>query len=245
MNGEKPTTTATEESFGTTAPSTEDTPITKKKKSTMLKIKGFLTGKSRREKRKDRQSKKKSGAAGAGSLASSEGKSKVEGDDQSTVYGVDVDENSLNNKNSAALAAKKNLLKGEDHDEEETDFFNENDAAAKKYLLKVVLLLMDPKTRRFELLQLEFDSVKATVADVLAQIPIAVTEESLQKQGYLGITCCDGKDKRNSDVLAEFCKGGDVMVAIADGMTAAECVKLALPILGDSKVMAMVSNHML
>ena len=34
--------------------------------------------------------------------------------------------------------------------------------------LLVVVLLMEPKSRRFELLQLEFDSGRATVADVLA-----------------------------------------------------------------------------
>jgi hypothetical protein len=48
------------------------------------------------------------------------------------------------------------------------------------YILKVVLLLMDPETRRFELLQLEFDSLKAFVSDVLAQIPISVTEDALR-----------------------------------------------------------------
>ena len=48
--------------------------------------------------------------------------------------------------------------------------------------LQLVLLLMDPKTRRFELLQLEFDSDKARVSDILAQIPISVTEPLLENK---------------------------------------------------------------
>lgn len=205
-----------------------------KRKGRMSKVRGLLSGKSWREKRKTKKSK--SGADG-----DADDKSKPSGDDQSTLYGVEVDENS---KSAAALAAKNKLLNG-DEDDEETDLFNENDVAGKKYLLKVVLLLMDAKSRRFELLQLEFDSVKASVSDVLAQIPIAVTEDCLQKQSYVGITCCDGTERSSGDVLAGFCKGGDVMVAIAQDMTAAGCVKLALPILADPKVMAMVRTFIM
>lgn len=198
----------------------------------MSKVRGILSGKSWRDKRKMKQAK--NGAA-------NDTASKHSGDEESTTYGVDVDENS---KSAAALAATKKLLSSDnDDDHEETDLFNENEVAGKKYLLKIVLLLMDNKSRRFELLQLEFDSVKASVSDVLAQIPIAVTEACLQEQSYMGITCCDGVEKSPQDLLAGFCKGGDVMVAIAQGMTAAGCVKLALPILGDSKVMTMVCRN--
>lgn len=227
--------TATEEtpspsSTATSATSEAEGDLNAKRKGRMSKVRGLLSGKSWREKRQAKKAKK--GTEGEGDNKS--------GDDQSTLYGVEVDENS---KAAAALAAKNNLLNGDEDHEEETDLFNENDVADKKYLLKVVLLLMDANSRRFELLQLEFDSVKASVSDVLAQIPIAVTEECLQAQSYVGITCCDGMEKSSEDVLADFCKGGDVMVAIARDMTATGCVKLALPILADPKVMAMVRIH--
>uniref|UniRef100_A0A7S3P4L1 Uncharacterized protein n=1 Tax=Amphora coffeiformis TaxID=265554 RepID=A0A7S3P4L1_9STRA len=202
----------------------------------MVKIRGFLSGKSRRE----RKEKKKEAKNGAENGTMEEGK--AEGDDQSTVYKVDVDDGSIDAKDPATLAAKSGLLNKDGEDEEETDFFNEHDAAAKKYLLKLVLLLMDSNSRRFELLQLEFDSVQASVSDVLAQIPVAVTEVCLKEQTYKGISSCDGNEKKPEDVLAKFCKGGDVMVAVADDMTAADYVKLALPILSDPKVVAMLKH---
>ena len=107
--------------------------------------------------------------------------------------------------------------------------------------LQVVLLLMDPKTRRFELLQLEFDSDKAVVADVVSQISLSATEESLRTQKYSGVASRDGKSKKTTVLLADFCSANDVILAIPRGMTAAECAKLATPILGDTKVTAMVS----
>ena len=207
----------------------------RKRKGTMVKIRGFLSGKSRRE----RKEKKKEAKNGAESAAAKEGK--AEGDDQSTVYNVNVDDGSLDTNKPATLAAEKGLLNEDGEDDEESDFFNEHDAASKKYLLKLVLLLMDSKSRRFELMQLEFDSVLASVSDVLAQIPVAVTEGCLKEQNYNGISSCDGKEKKPEDVLVKFCKGGDVMVAVADDMSAADSVKLASPILSDPKVVAMVS----
>jgi hypothetical protein len=54
--------------------------------------------------------------------------------------------------------------------------------------LDLVVLLMDPISHRFELLQLEFDEkLKAKVSDLLTQIPISVTEPSLKSIVYDGI----------------------------------------------------------
>lgn len=234
MEEKKPKKETVSPSSTATSATSEQSADQKKKKGAMVKIRGFLKGKSRRE----RKDKKKDETIGAETAANEEGK--VEGDDHSTVYNVDVDEGSVEAKNAAALAAKNGLLNTDGEDEEETDFFNEHEADAKKYLLKLVLLLMDSSSRRFELLQLEFDSVKASVSDVLAQIPVAVTEECLKKQTYKGISSCDGEEKKPNDVLADFCRGGDVMVAVGEDMTAAEYVKLALPILSDPKVVSMV-----
>lgn len=51
--------------------------------------------------------------------------------------------------------------------------------------LDLVVLLMHPISHRFELLQLEFeDSSKARVSDLLAQIPVSVTEACLKNQFY-------------------------------------------------------------
>mmetsp|Transcript_2418 Transcript_2418/g.5067 ORF Transcript_2418/g.5067 Transcript_2418/m.5067 type:complete len:270 (-) Transcript_2418:1427-2236(-) len=114
-------------------------------------------------------------------------------------------------------------------------------AAASGPALQVVLLLMDPKTRRFELLQLEFEAEKAVVADVLTQISLSATEQSLRTQKYTGVADRTGASKEKTVVLSSFCSANDIILAIPEGMTASECSKLARPILGDPKVNTMVS----
>jgi len=108
--------------------------------------------------------------------------------------------------------------------------------------LQVILLLMEFKNRRFELLQLEFDPSKALVNDILAQISTAATEEELRNQEYTGI-CDVGGSEMPADVqLKNFVNGeNEVKLAIPAGITAADCAKLAAPILNNAKVRAMVS----
>lgn len=106
--------------------------------------------------------------------------------------------------------------------------------------LQLVLLLMDPSTRRFELLQLEFDSDKARVSDIIAQIPISVTEQSIRSQQYEGVVEASGSVMNEFVRLVDFCRGRTVLVALPKGLTLKECVRLARPILCDSQVEKMV-----
>jgi hypothetical protein len=108
------------------------------------------------------------------------------------------------------------------------------------YMLKIALLLVDAKTRRFELLQLEFDSDKALVSDALSQIPIHVTEKVLSSQTYTGVCGADSLARKRSVALFDFCNGCDVLVAIPSGTSAEDCARLAKPILSDEKVIGMV-----
>lgn len=146
------------------------------------------------------------------------------------MYRVDVDDQSLRSK---ITQDAKNGTPGANSSPPQQTF-----------LLKIVLLLMDAKTRRFELLQLEFDSLKALVSDVLAQIPVSVTEEALRTQSYSGICTSDGNQRSLPTLLADFCKGNEVLVAVPTEMPPVECIRLAKPILNDEKVFAMVrKNH--
>lgn len=143
--------------------------------------------------------------------------------DEKSVYGIDVDDRSVLTRppaNSISISP-----------------------STSSYILKVVLLLMDPETRRFELLQLEFDSLKALVSDVLAQIPISVTEEALRMQTYSGIVGRESNEMPPSKLLATFCKGSEVLVAVPEGVPPKECVRLARPILSDDKVVTMVRTR--
>jgi len=193
--------------------STDGSSAPVRKTKSFKRIRGLLSGKSRRE-RKAQQNK-------ANNAASAPSTPTTAGDEQSTVYNVDVEDRSVVTAPSTAEPSY---------------------AEKKAYMLKVVLLLMDPETRRFELLQLEFDSLKALVSDVLAQIPVSVTEEPLRKQTYTGICGRDGKEMSPEKLLSSFCKGNDVLVAIPSSMPAKECARLARPILGDEKVVSMVST---
>jgi hypothetical protein len=108
--------------------------------------------------------------------------------------------------------------------------------------LQLVLLLMDPSTRRFELLQLEFDSVRARVVDIIAQIPFSVTEEAIRGQEYVGVINEEGKLMDSTVRLVDFCKEKQVLVALPKGLPVKECSRLARPILSDGQVLKMVRN---
>ena len=75
--------------------------------------------------------------------------------------------------------------------------------------LQLVLLLMDPKSRRFELLQLEFDSDQARVADIIQQIPISVTEADIRSQNY-DCVLDESATLRGQDALLLDCEKGVV-----------------------------------
>ena len=106
--------------------------------------------------------------------------------------------------------------------------------------IQVVLLLMDPASQRFELLQLEFDSNKALVSDVLRQVQHSATEKALRDTTYAGVCDREGLEMIAVMKLSTFCKGNDVVIAIPNGMTGKDTAKLARPILFDTKVKEMV-----
>jgi hypothetical protein len=161
-------------------------------------------------------------------------------DDQSTIYNVDIDDSSIVARDTAdASGYGADQLLGSAASPGSTGS-GPPTLVKKPYLLKVVLLLMDPNTRRFELLQLEFDSLKALVSDALNQIPVSVTEESLRSQQYSGICGKSATLIASDQLLSTFCVGNDVLVAVPTLLTAKQCTRLAKPILSDDKVLSMV-----
>jgi hypothetical protein len=110
--------------------------------------------------------------------------------------------------------------------------------------VQVVLLLMAINSRRFELLQLEFDPNKANVSDVLAQVSSAATEDELRSQKYTGICSSDGTELPAELLLKNVVHSeNEVMIALPEGATAFSCTKLAAPILNDPKVRSLVRIH--
>lgn len=196
------------------------------RKTKFKKIKGFLRGESKKSKGGSKTQ------TPPDTPTSPPAPKKDDDDASSTVYNVDVDDRSIAS-NSTAPRTDTSLLGSE----------SEALLGLKRSMLKVVLLLMDPMTRRFELLQLEFDSEKALVSDVLAQIPLSVTEPSLRTQTFEGIVGKDGQEMTHHQLLAEKVSGNEVLVAVPKGSNAKDCSRLARPILGDDKVVTMVSSR--
>ena len=91
-----------------------------------------------------------------------------------------------------------------------------------------------------ELLQLEFDSDKARVSDIIAQIPVSVTETAIRQQKYDGVMDKTAVKKDELTKLVDFCEGKTVLVAIPKGLSEKECARLARPILSDVQVVKMV-----
>lgn len=194
------------------------------------RIRGILNGQGRKERRARREARK----------ASSDllGESYSIEDDASTVYGVDVDNSVVVPRHPRAPVATVTHKTHSADDEPSTNSLSTQIAA-----LQAILLVMDPLTRRFELLQLEFDTKTAIVNDVLAQIPHSVTEDALRNQAYVGISDPYGIELILSLRLSKFCEALEVFLAIPDGMPSKECARLARPILCDENVMAMVRQH--
>jgi len=209
-------------------------------------FKGFITGKSRRERRAS-SSKALSLSPTEDSTASfpepilstvPSVDSRVN-DDMETVYGMELD--------NASSVSEHNAHKVAD-----------GPSRTSSTAVDIVLLLMDNETRRFELLQVDLDSPTARVKDILVKIPDHATEPSLKFQTF-GIVC-----DRHGQIMDTEKSLADFFTVLADTSNAhhqhtflllavtsknndlkgADCAKLAKPILTHSKIAKMVCVYM-
>ena len=110
--------------------------------------------------------------------------------------------------------------------------------------IQIILLLMDPQSRRFELLQLEFSADKALVSDILVQISQSATEKTLREMEYGGVCDRSGMELIRSMKLSSVVKGKiEVVLAMPKGMGGKEVGEMARPILEDAKVVEMVRYY--
>lgn len=192
------------------------------RKSKFKRFKGFITGKTRKQRK---EQARREAEAQANSSSDSDSPRQVPGgvpvNDDPTVFGADIDNQSVASSSAGSV-------------EDNADAIN------------IVLLLMDPQTRRFELLQLEFDSKIAKVEDIFTQIPISATEPSLKNQTYVSICTPSGTNMDSSKDLSEYVTKAAVVIAVPefpDGSNGVEsAVKMAKPILSNSKVTRMLSS---
>jgi hypothetical protein len=228
--------------------------------ASVRKIRSFkrIRGESRRERRAGKvRDRARACACASSGVARSRWNSDsedsfLEGDDDDIIYDAHVENRSDSSRGWDSLPLKlkaqpnmSGLGKSEEAAMEDHEAFVSSDQVIKPHLLKklkVVLLLMDPQTCRFELLQLEFDSLQALVSDVLAQIPVSAKEHALRKQAYSGVCGPTGQAMASDQLLATFCHGNNILVAIPTGLSVKECARLATPILLDVNVGALVRH---
>jgi len=103
----------------------------------------------------------------------------------------------------------------------------------------IVLLLIDPMSRRFQLLLLEFDTTKLTVADILRQIPyLPATDKSLRSQTFDYMCDIEGLEYEYDMRISNYVEGSTVIIAVpkADTKGSEHISNMAKLILHRSKI---------
>eukprot|EP00934_Nitzschia_sp_Nitz4_P005092 Nitzschia sp. Nitz4//scaffold13_size275219//243346//244823//NITZ4_000922-RA/size275219-augustus-gene-0.242-mRNA-1//1//CDS//3329536158//5082//frame0 len=114
----------------------------------------------------------------------------------------------------------------------------------KQTQLQLVLLIMEPTNRKFELLQLDFESDRARVCDVLAQIPRSATAAPVRRQQYQGVLRPESATLFTDHTrLMDFCQPKQVLLALPNQLDIRKCMSLSRPILTDPKVHRMLRNN--
>jgi hypothetical protein len=117
---------------------------------------------------------------------------------------------------------------------------------------KIFLLLLQPKLKTFELIQLIYSPNDTTIGNIIEMIPENATEAALGSQVYCGL--CRPKTKEeilDMDLLAsESHTGvisakitlGEILVAIPEGYTGADVSVLAKQILSNPKIVKLLKR---
>jgi hypothetical protein len=117
---------------------------------------------------------------------------------------------------------------------------------ARDEAFKVFLLLIQPKSKIFEIIQVFYSPRHTTVRNILEMIPLNATEPALGSQEYSSL--CRPKDGKpiDIDVMASSKSGdnkecarivkGELLVAIPNGYSGSLCARISTPILSNPKV---------
>jgi hypothetical protein len=110
-------------------------------------------------------------------------------------------------------------------------------------MIKIFVLLLEPKTKTFELIQLVYPSATTTIGDILRMIPQHATELALGSQKYVGL--CRPKDEQEMKNITQLASAsantgngttahlspGEILVAIPNDYTVSEVSKFSQAIL--------------
>jgi hypothetical protein len=116
---------------------------------------------------------------------------------------------------------------------------------------KIFILLLQPQSKIFEIIQVFYPPSETTVGDLLTMIPVNATEPVLGHQDYQGLTSPQDDAVLNLDFLASASDQsrpcariacGEVLVAIPQGYTATQCRTLAHPLLTNRRVVKLLQR---
>jgi hypothetical protein len=117
---------------------------------------------------------------------------------------------------------------------------------------KIFLLLLQPKSKIFELIQLIYSPNDTTVGDILKMIPDNATEQALGSQDYIGL--CRPKTQEellDQELLASEARTGvesalitlgEILVAIPQGFTGPDVAALSKQILANPKIVKLLKR---
>ena len=119
---------------------------------------------------------------------------------------------------------------------------------------KIFLLLLQPKLKTFELIQLIYSPTDTTIGDIIAMIPDNATEAALGSQTYTGL--CRPKTEEeivDHELLASEPRAstsvdsakitlGEILVAIPEGYNGADVAVLAKQILSNPKIVKLLKR---
>lgn len=117
---------------------------------------------------------------------------------------------------------------------------------------KIFLLLLQPESKIFELIQLMYMPNDTTVGNIIEMIPDNATEDSLGSQEYIGL--CRPKTQEeivNKDILASNTSSGaesaritlgEILVAIPKGYSTSDVAALSKQILANPKIIKLLKR---
>lgn len=117
---------------------------------------------------------------------------------------------------------------------------------------KIFVLLIQPKTKIFELIQILYSPSQTTVGDLLEKIPFNATEPALGSQSYSGLS----RPRDPNGILLEEeqmassagpngsakITQGEILVAVPVGIPSPYCSKLSEPILSNKRLTKLLNK---
>ncbi len=124
------------------------------------------------------------------------------------------------------------------------------DSITDEPLIKVFLLLLQPKAKIFELIQIFFPPSVTTIGDIIHLIPANATEKALGSQQYIGLVRPRRRSKEytNLSVMASGNSGsmgithGEILIAIPESCEARYIIGISKQILSNPRIRTLLEK---